>query len=326
MIFFTWYLMAVMHFHPVCSLWVVSPTAADLAAAGCPAQQYLADYERTMLSDGRTIYEDQMDNEVLCIVTVYHKSEPSATELLDQCSDRMDLITAHEVRGWELYGSFQLETPAPDCTLPAVDNSGSISTDEEYQFLSGRLSWWGINSTTTDWQNRYDETIRGAADVAGIPAALLKSMIAQESQFWPLWTGDLEEVGLMQVTWDGADTALRHDPELFDRYCPQAIDPMRCGGGYDQLLGWEKSRVQTQLINDLRVEGTPLDASVMAANDLWIYAHILRAYACYTQDLYPTAPDLWTATAVVYNTGQACLSADGTVICQQGKTYLEKLR
>ena len=231
-----------------------------------------------------------------------------------------DWIGEYEAGSLTIRGPFEIHPPVeltPACTLPQVDNSAPLATANNYKFLAGRLEWWGIHSTAWDWQNQFDEQIRAAADAVGVPARLLKAMIAREGQFWPLWTGSARENGWMQVTMDGADTALRHDPELFARYCPRAIWLPYCAG-YDMLTLDQRSAVRWELLKDLRVEGAPLDAAHAAADDLWTYAHILRAYACQAQELYP-ALDVWQAAAVLYNTGTTCIKND--VICSKGLEY-----
>jgi hypothetical protein len=253
-----------------------------------------------------------------CNLRTFQMSE-SAVAL--QCPEWLDEYKAGEL---EIHGPYEIYTPptsTPACTLPQVDNSLTIATFEDYQFLAGRLAWWGIEITQAEWQNRYDEQIRGASDVAGVPAALLKGMLAVESQFWPLWTGDAGEVGWMQLTWDGADTALRHDPELFDRYCQRAIWSGYCTA-YDVLTPDQRYAVRSELVADLSVTGTPVQASAQAAADMWIYAHVLRAYACQAQELYPER-DVWQTAAVLYNAGAGCIQGD--VICPQGRTYLDNV-
>lgn len=235
------------------------------------------------------------------------------------CPDWLDEYQAGTLT---IRGPYELYPPAPSvpaCTLPQVDNSPPIATAIDYQFLAGRLSWWGLSISALDWQNRFDESIRGASDAAGVPAALLKGMISQESQFWPLWTGDASEVGWMQLTWDGTDTALRHDPELFARYCTRAL--WTCTS-YDLLTPGQRSAVRSELMKDLQVSGTPLDASAMAAADLWTYAHILRAYACQAAATYP-GRDVWQSAAILYNAGTSCIRGD--VVCEQGRNYLNKV-
>jgi hypothetical protein len=341
MTLFVWYLLALLHTHPVCTYWTdAAPTRDQLMAAGCGDYLYYMDnrqyyiditgwdYQNSFYTvqdaSGPTTLYQRMENEVLCVVTVAHPGEPTPAELWDKCSYRWDLLQSHDIRGWELYETRSVDLE-PACTLPLVNNSGDLTTHDPLDFLAGRLTWWGIDSTADDWQNRFDDSLRGASDAAGVPAYLLKAMLKVESQYWPLWTGDAGEQGWLQVTWDGADTALRHSPDLYARYCPQAMRPARCTVGYALLTSDEKLRTQAVLLADLAVEGTPLEASTQAANDLWIYANILRAYACYAQALYPAAPDVWTTAAVLYNAGPGCLSAEGTV-CEQGKKYLEMLK
>jgi len=244
----------------------------------------------------------------------------TAGDIAAQCPGWLDEFQAGTLT---IRGPFEIHPPAaaaPACTLPQVDNSTAIATDYDYQFLAGRLSWWGIGISALDWQNRFDESIRGAADAAGVPAALLKGMIAQESQFWPLWTGTTGEVGWMQLTWDGADTALRHDPELFAHYCTRALWISSCTG-YDLLTPGGRSAVRSELVKDLQVSGAPLDAAAMASGDLWTYAHILRAYACQAAATYP-GRDVWQSAAVLYNAGTACIQGD--LVCDQGSKYLKE--
>jgi hypothetical protein len=251
-------------------------------------------------------------------------SDKQLTDAIVQ-SQCPELLEEYKERKLEIRGPFEVDTPIPqstDCTLAPVDNSIPLESHINYQFLAGRLSWWGIDILADDWQNRFDDQIRASAIDAGVPAGILKSMIAQESQFWPLWTGDAGEVGWMQVTWDGSDTALRHDRELFDHYCPLAIWSKDCSNGYDLLTADQQLRVRSELIKDLEVYGIPMDAAAMAADDLWIYAHILRAYACQAQELYPDR-DVWMSAIMIYNSGTHCIQDN--VICSQGQLYLNEV-
>jgi hypothetical protein len=333
---------------PACVLWIDHPPVSnDYLPPVCPLEIMLGwDYYNMRLIDenGLKLCEWPATNGGLMKIPC--KPRPSNNyhievwlkDKISVCDIRAPALTilavAEQCPAWldefqagtlEIRGPYPIETPAPvtpACTLPQVDNSAPLATSYDYQFLVGRLSWWGIKMSQVDWQNRFNEQIRGAADAAGVPAVLLKAMIAQESQFWPLWTGDAGEVGWMQLTWDGADTALRHDQELFDRYCGRAIWGSYCTS-YDLLTNDQRLAVQSVLIADLMVYGTPLDAAAMAADDLWIDAHILRAYACQAQDLYPTWPNVWQAAAVLYNAGTGCIQ--GNVICPQGQDYLDKV-
>ena len=333
---------------PTCSLWLDRPPlVSDYYPPACPLDLMLAWswYDLRLIGqDGTLLCEwpaaDQL-TKIPCqpVPAKYYKievwlnvpmfacslwlKEPnySIYDIREQCPDWESWAIAGDLT---IQGPWEVQPPvpvAPPCTLPQVDNSAPIITAIDYQFLSGRLNWWGVHIPAWEWQNRFDEQIRGAADVAGVPAALLKGMLAVESQFWPLWTGDAGEAGWLQLTWDGADNALRHDPELFERYCQRAIWPMYCTG-YDLLTSEQRYAVRSELLADLAVTGTPVDAAAQAADDMWIYAHVLRAYACQASILYPER-DVWQTAAVLYNAGAGCIQ--GEAICQQGKIYLENI-
>ena len=331
---------------PACVLWMDHPpVAGDYLPPVCPLDLMLSWdwYDLRLLDgDGLTLCEWPASDSLTTLpcsprpIKNYHieiwlntdqwvcdlrAPELTAAAVALQCPDWLD---EYEAGSLMIRGPFEIWTPsvaAQACTLPQVDNSAPLATSVDYQFLAGRLSWWGIDISPLDWQNRFDEQIRGAADVAGVPAVLLKAMLANESQFWPLWTGDTGEVGWLQLTWDGADTALRHSPELFALYCQRALWS-GCSTGYDVLTDGQQYAVRSALVADLTVTGTPLQASAEAANDLWIYAHILRAYACQAQELY-SERDIWQSAAVLYNAGTNCIQ-DG-VVCSQGRTYLNEV-
>jgi hypothetical protein len=224
----------------------------------------------------------------------------------------------------EIRGPYPI-TPAINvnngCTLPPVNNNVSLVTNFDYQYLADRLNWWGISTTVQEWQNQYNESIRGAAVAAGIPAKLFKGMLANESQFWVLWTGSTGEYGWLQVTWEGADNALRYDRELYNKYCPMGIWYRYCVG-YDLMSNDQQNKTINALLRDLTLTGTPREATDQAAGDLWIYAHVIRSFACQAQILYP-ALELWSTAAVLYNAGNECIK-DG-VICERGIDYLDRL-
>jgi hypothetical protein len=332
---------------PVCVLWIDRPPVAnDYLPPVCPLDLMLGwDWYNLRLVDGNgltlcdwpaavslTIIPcnpspvNNYNIEIWLNANIWACNVRAPTPVLTseavalQCSDWLDEYRAGML---EIRGPFEIGIPKPTipaCTLPQVDNSAPLATTNDYKFLAGRLSWWGIGISALDWQNRFDEQIRGAADAAQVPAALLKAMLAHESQFWPLWTGDAGEVGWMQLTWDGADNAIRHDPELFARYCQRALWS-GCSVGYDLLTDNQQYAVRSELVADLIVYGTPVEAAAMAAGDLWIYAHILQAYACQAVALYPDR-DVWQSAAVLYNAGTACIQG---IICPQGQTYLSEV-
>ena len=331
---------------PACVLWIDhAPIPRDYLAPVCPALLGWEWYDLRLLDDhgdllctwpakngltappcqpvpSNNYHIEVWLNQPVQVCNLWVQ-EPAYSErdLLAQCPNWLDEYREGTL---SIQGPYAINPPAAAaaaCTLPQVSNSTTIATQSDYKFLEGRLNWWGVGVSAWDWQNRFDESIRGAADAAGVPAALLKGMIAQESQFWPLWNGDAGEVGWMQVTWIGTETALRHDPELFARYCQHALWGSTCAG-YDLLSSAQQTAVQTELIKSLQVEGTPLQAAAMASEDLWTYAHILRAFACQAAAIYPTR-DVWESAAVLYNAGTKCIVGD--VVCKQGSDYLSQV-
>lgn len=335
----------------LCSLWIsTAPTQADWVN-NCPAVNWgwgalppitgLADVDTWLLI--RAV--DLETGEIHCEVAAFHNlAQLPCGGMIPVDRYRLDMIfkdaphlvcTApapdlslcseipEGVLEWR--GPYPVYSPDPvaPCELPGVDNTMDLTTMDDYQLLGANLAWWGVRISPQDWQNRFDEQIRGAADAARIPADLLKSMIAAESQFWPLWSGDAGEIGWLQVTREGLDTALRYSPELFDKYCSQAIDIYRCFGGYELLRSWEKGAIQEVILADLQVSGVPTDAAAQAADDLWISAMVLRGFACYAMVLAPDL-DTWDAAVVLYNAGESCLVPGG--YCEKGKDYLIKVK
>src|SRR6185369_2392658 len=106
----------------------------------------------------------------------------------------------------------------------------SIGTQDDLYLLAGKLIWYGYahgqcpngesgvtlpNFAATGcgmdgarpqmiaWQNSLDDAIIQSSSAWNVPAAILKKLIASETQFWS-WTGVDGEHGLTQITDDGA--------------------------------------------------------------------------------------------------------------------------
>ena len=223
----------------------------------------------------------------------------------------------------ELRGPF---TPPPPPTAeivitpPPPDFTQPLATTDNLELLSYWLRWYNLGDPIA-WQNRWDDSILGAGMVASVPPQILKAVIGQESQFWPMWTGIDGEVGLIQLTQDGADTALRHSPALYDRYCPLAIWPPYCSRKFDQLPGWQQDHIAAALLADLTLTGPPLDRAAQVSDDLVTYARILAAYYVYAAELgWPG----WDYALAAYNAGGSCILTGQ--ICPEGQIYLGKVK
>ena len=183
---------------PTSVLWVDHPPIAnDYLPPVCPLQQMPSwDYYNLRLigGDGRVLCQWPAIQSITTIPCAtdpaknYHievwpnsniatgcnlwMSQPQYSEA-DIASQCPDWLKDYQAGTLEIRGPYEISPSAEAdnaCTLPRVDNTAPIGTTNDYQFLAGRLSWWGVDISQADWQNRWDEQIRGAADAAGIPA------------------------------------------------------------------------------------------------------------------------------------------------------------
>jgi hypothetical protein len=199
------------------------------------------------------------------------------------------------------------EEPAPACVIEEPEQPASaddLATGEPYTWLAGRLLWYGLVTADCDsysgldpvtlaanecglksaadkvhhWQNQFDGEIYAAARSEGVPAKLLKDVIAVESQFWPLWENrPAGEIGLAQITPAALDTYLRY-------YQP----------GYDALPLARRADALYQTANALRCENCSLEQAVQKEREnIPLYARILRAHRCASTD--------WRAALVLWN-------------------------
>jgi hypothetical protein len=233
--------------------------------------------------------------------------------------------------------------PVKTCQLPAlVPGPGrdelptleELATFERLYYLAGRLIWtgtahpncngWsgldrsgmanecGMDSAwpeVLEWQNRLDTAILRAGVAYNVPPRRLKALIAQESQFWPLAEAQDGEIGMIQLTANGADVALRYSPDLFSEYCQRTLFPVRCAvNTYDTLTTSERTAIQAALLADIGKD-----------NAIPLYAKVLAAYYCAAdQSLHPG----WDAALAAYHAGLSCLS--GAEVCTDGKEYAQR--
>jgi hypothetical protein len=360
MTYFLWLILALPHDLPVCSLWTArQPAWADLDAA-CPQ---FAGYRSALLiwpdllqvrlvdvatgdvwcaqsaysiPDTWTCQPARWDayridivwpaaQDWLCTVQTAENRQPTLAEIGNVCDTRA--LAALQAGQAEIQpGGARTPPPALQACMPPAPEYSQLTTADDLQVLAGRLNWYGLVDPVNLWQNRWDPAILNAARQTNVPGDVLKAVIGQESQFWPLWTGNAGEVGLIQLTDAGADLALRWSPSLFAQYCPLAIHPGRCRMGYDLLTGWEKGHVRAVLLAALAVTGTPLQAAEQVNVDILNYAQVLAAHWCYMAAVLPAevAPS-WDLALGVYHAGASCLRPDGS-LCDRGRAYAERMK
>ncbi|MBC8507761.1 MAG: hypothetical protein ISR58_09215 [Anaerolineales bacterium] len=154
--------------------------------------------------------------------------------------------------------------------LTSPQNAADLASDVPYTYLAGQLITKGVvnaaecarlglqgdgyanpcglekaRAEVDTWHDRFDPQIITAANTIGIPAQLMKNLIAQESQFWPgSYYLSPEERGLGQLTPEGADTLLLWDHTTFTELCPNVMHTDTCQKGYPALAEEQQTFVQ----------------------------------------------------------------------------------
>jgi len=171
------------------------------------------------------------------------------------------------------------------------------------------------------WQNRFDHIILRVGRDTGVPAELLKRLFAMESQFWPAPYPDSKDIGLGQLTENGADTALLWNPPFFDQFCPLILNSERCGVGYLHLTSEEQLALRLGLVDIVNAScpDCPLGIDLVRADySVYVFGQTLLASCEQTGRIVTTVTgkvpgdvasyeDLWRFTMVNYNAGPGCL-------------------
>jgi Predicted solute binding protein len=171
------------------------------------------------------------------------------------------------------------------------------------------------------WQNSFDQEILSVARVDGIPAQLLKNMFLRESQLWPGIYRDIKEVGLGQLTENGADTTLLWNPAFFNSFCPLVLDDYNCSVGYAGMDPGTRAILRGALLKKTnascpdcaeKIDLTKVDFSIH------VFAQTLKANCNQVNQLIENTThksarevsdydDLWRFALVNYNAGPGCL-------------------
>jgi hypothetical protein len=258
---------------------------------------------------------------------------PTAEEIKTQCPlGALEALQSGKAT-WKLVSSGPATDPqeAPEiCPLPPLapaDLPKSIATANNYFLLDYELYWWYGNDYDSNWQNQYDTAILQAGAAESVPPRLIKGVFAQESQFWPTWTPErrqADEVGLGQLTDDGADLVLRYSPELYEGLCP--IASWDCSQIYDRQPVKTRTMLRDILRGRLIVTGTPRQAAAQAAATIPTWARILKAYYCAAGEIVRPAglSPSWDYALAAYHSGPECVR--GGNICEDGKKYIEEVK
>lgn len=217
-----------------------------------------------------------------------------------------------------------------------------LNTMKPYQYLAGQLINSGVvnaqdcpggglispgapNScgldraanTVIDWQNQFDMVIWDTARTFGIPPRILKTLIEQESQFWPSNARRyIYEYGLGQLSQSGADVALRWDNELFASVCNGLL--YDCSTVYGRLPTWVQAQLRGGLMNVMNSECATCPHGIdlaRAQDSIPVLARILRSncyqvkYIVDRNGINASYEDLWRMTLISYHSGYECLNS-----------------
>jgi hypothetical protein len=204
---------------------------------------------------------------------------------------------------------------------------------------NGGASACGIDAARTAvvaWQNQFDDLILNVAKSSGVPANLLKNLFAKESQFWP-GASLISDVGLGQLTEQGADTTLMWNPPFFSQFCPLVTDSGNCKNGYLGMDDSLKEYVRLSLISSVNAncDNCPLGIDLQRADfSISVFAQTLLANCGQAGQLVKnftggaagnsaSYDDLWKLTLANYNAGPGCLgdALDGTTSAGEDLTW-----
>ena len=218
----------------------------------------------------------------------------------------------------------------------AVDASscpdGGLATD-------GNVNQCGLERSRDEvfkWQNRFDGLILSTARETGVPARLLKNLFARESQFWPGSYSGVGDVGLGQLTENGADTTLFWNPSFYYQFCSFILPGETCGKGYMHISTQEQDQLRRSLVGSVNAtcKDCPLGIDLDNADySVGVFAHsmianckqagqVITNYTGKSPGEVASYEDLWKFSLVNYNAGGGCLAEVITRSLGEGNTIL----
>ncbi len=267
--------------------------------------------------------------------------------------------------------------------LSTPEDIADLETDNSYAYLAGNLisngavdashcADFGLDANgqaTTcgleaaqpkmiEWQNHFDTLIMEAAEETNVPATLIKRLFARESQFWPGVFNAGTDVGLGQLTENGADIAFLWNPVFFEEFCPLIFEGDECDNGYLSLDEAQQNRIRGALVYSVNAldDNAPLGVNVSQADySVSVFANTLLGSCEQTGRIMRNKTglnpgektgyeDLWKFTLVDYNAGAGCLwlalgetitknqelnwenlSSNLTIVCIGASDYVEEI-
>jgi hypothetical protein len=359
---YIWILLSQPYDRMMCSMWISRPpTQAVMASAGCvwtpeQAAQFVwrgVDYQTGEVICERPASElptltcdlwpldhylirvyDPGYQDQICYLSILHDGPPTQADIAYGCPPITD---TDYILTYSASGSYSVPAaPVPVCPMPQLradelPSAAALATANDYAVLAYHLRWYYGNSySLIEWQNQFDGAIYKAGRTVQVPPRLIKGLFAQESQFWPLWTKSIDapsnEVGLGQLTGEGADLVLRYSPDLFNQYCHLAYHGTTCNIGYDLLTADQRTMVRNVFRRSLIAHGTPRQAAVEASSQIITWAQILKAYYCAAGEIVAPAGvgPSWDYALAAYHAGPECIR--GGDICPAGQDYITKVK
>ena len=204
----------------------------------------------------------------------------------------------------------------------AVDASSCADGGIEVGNVANQCGLEKSRDAVEEWQNQFDGLILTTAQETGVPARLLKNLFARESQFWPGIFQAGGDIGLGQLTENGADTTLFWNTSFYNQFCPLVMDSEVCGAGYKHLDEESQVVLRNALVGsvDATCEECPLGLDLTQADfSVGVFAHTMIAnceqaaqviYNYTGEKVVDVASfeDLWKMTLVNYNAGGGCLA------------------
>jgi len=202
-----------------------------------------------------------------------------------------------------------------------VDASQCPGGGLDYYASANQCGMETAREAVTEWQNQFDDEIIRTSNETGIPSLLLKNIFAHESQLWPGIYHDVEEVGLGQLTEDGAEAALLWNPDFYTQFCPLVLYEDTCALGYGNLTQNQQATLRGALVKkanatcadcELGIDLTQANFSVEIFGETIVgncaqVDRMLYNLTGASAGAVASHDDLWRYTLVNYNAGPGCL-------------------